>query len=191
MKSRGYISCAILVMMVILTSCDNEPNKTGVSDEKLFYPAFTFISQELRSIDSMDLALFRYEQTGDHEDTTIMEKAAFRKFVESIFTAEMLSEPGKYEYQRRIFMDETIGKITITMDALNPAATVRRMDMLMDPESDAIKSIYAEISKVEGDKKVFRKMTWTAGLQLTAGIEEISGRDTHYSRLRILWGTPQ
>ena len=88
-------------------------------------------------------------------------------------------------------MDETIGKITITMDALNPAATVRRMDMLMDPESDAIKSIYAEISKVEGDKKVFRKMTWTAGLQLTAGIEEISGRDTHYSRLRILWGTPQ
>ena len=91
MKSRSYISCAILVMMVILTSCDNEPTKTGVSDEKLFYPAFTFISQELRSIDSMDLALFRYEQTGDHEDTTIMEKAAFRKFVESIFTAESKS----------------------------------------------------------------------------------------------------
>jgi hypothetical protein len=65
------------------------------------------------------------------------------------------------------------------------------MDMLLDPETDAIKSIYAEILRVEGGKTLFRKMTWTSGLQLTEGIEETDRSDTLSSRLRIVWGIPQ
>lgn len=177
--------------MMMLGSCGNDPTKTSLIDDKLFYPAFTFINQELRNIDSMDVALFRYQTSGDRTDTTIMEKAAFRKYVESIFSPEMLAEPSKYPFQRRIFMDETIGRITISMDAQDPMATVRRMDMLLDPETDAIKSIYAEILRVEGEKTLFRKMTWTSGLQLTEGIEETDRSDTLSSRRRIVWGIPQ
>jgi hypothetical protein len=103
----------------------------------------------------------------------------------------MLLEPSKYVFQRRIFMDETIGRVTISIDALDPGSTVRRMDLLLDPETDAIKSIYAEISTLEGEKTVFRKMTWIAGLQCSEGIEERIGGDTITSRLRIVWGRPQ
>lgn len=177
--------------MVLSGSCGNDREKSGVIDDKLFYPAFTFINQELRIIDSMDVALFRYHTSGDRTDTTIIEKAAFRKYVESIFSPEMLSEPSRYPFQRRIFMDETIGRITISMDAQDPAATVRRMDMLLDPETDAVKSIYAEITWGEGDKTIFRKMTWTSGLQLMEGLEERNHSDTLTSRLRIVWGIPQ
>lgn len=53
------------------------------------------------------------------------------------------------------------------------------------------KSIYAEISTLEGEKTVFRKMTWIAGLQCSEGIEERIGGDTITSRLRIVWGRPQ
>ncbi len=176
---------------MMISACGDDRGKTGVIDEKLFYPAFTFINQELRSIDSTELVLFRYEMIKDNEDTTIMEKADFRRYVESLFSPELLMEPSKYAFKRSIFMDETIGKVTISIDAQDPAATMRRMDVLMDPETDAIRSIYAEISRQEGARVVFRKMTWTAGLQVSEGIEQRNGRDTLSSRLRIVWGTPQ
>ncbi len=190
MKPRIVLSCALLIWSM-LPSCKEDRGKSGIIDEKLFYPAFTFINQELRTIDSSDLALFRYALIDGREDTTIIEKSSFRRYVEQIFSPEMLFEPSKYVFQRRIFMDETIGRVTISIDARDPGSTVRRMDLLLDPETDAIKSIYAEISTLEGEKTVFRKMTWIAGLQCSEGIEERIGGDTITSRLRIVWGRPQ
>jgi hypothetical protein len=175
----------------MLSSCKEDRGKSGIIDGKLFYPAFTFINQELRSIDSADLAIFRYASIDGREDTTIIEKSAFRQYVETIFSPEMLLEPSKYPFQRRIFMDETIGRVTISIDALDPGSSVRRMDLLLDPETDAIKSIYTEISTEVGEKTMFRKMTWIAGLQCSEGIEQRNGGDTITSRLRIVWGRPQ
>lgn len=191
MKLRSLLSFCLL--SVILSSCGEEPAKNGVAviDEKLFYPVFTFINRELSWIDSMDVALFTYRNIGEREDTTIMEKAEFRRYVESVFTPEMLAEPSKYAFERRIFMDETIGRVTISMDARDPAASVRRLDMLLDPETDAIRSIYLESTKVEGPRTIRRKLTWTAGQQLSEGIVEQQGDETQTSRLRINWGIPQ
>jgi hypothetical protein len=190
MNPRIFLSFILSVFM-IFSSCKEDDRKTGMIDEKLFYPAFTFINQELRSIDSADLALFRYETKEGNEDTSIMEKTAFLQYVEAVFTPEMLLEPSRYAFQRRIFLDETIGKVTISIDAVDPGASVKRMDMLLDPETDAIKSIYMEITSTEGPKTVFRKLTWTAGMQWSEGIEEQNGGDTILSRLRIVWGSPQ
>lgn len=190
MNSRIVFSC-LLTVTLLFSACKESSRKAGIIDEKLFYPAFTFINQELEAIDSADLALFKYETIQGREDTSIMEKASFRKYMETVFSPEMLAEPSKYAFERRIFMDETIGKVTISIDALDSHATVHRMDMLLDPETDAVKSIYAEISRGDGVKTVFRKLTWTAGMQYSEGIEERNGGDTVTSRLRIVWGTPQ
>jgi hypothetical protein len=191
MKLRALIS--LWLLSGILSSCGEKPakNGAGVIDEKLFYPVFTFVNRELNSIDSMDVALFTYRKKVQREDTTIMEKAEFRRYVESVFTPEMLAEPSKYAFERRIFMDETIGRVTISMDAGDPATSVRRMDMLLDPETDAIRSIYLESTKVEGTRTIQRKLTWTAGQQLSEGIVELNGDDTLTSRMRISWGIPQ
>lgn len=189
MKLRNHLP--LFLSILLLSSCHQEDKQAGVIDEKLFYPAFTFINQELRSIDSTDLAIFKYEMTEDKMDTSIMEKAAFKKYVESIFSPDMLSEPSRYAFKRRVFMDETIGRVTISMDALDPGSTVRRMDMLMDPESEEIKSIYTEISKQEGDRTIDSKINWTAGQQLSAGILEYRAQDTLSTRVRINWGMPQ
>ena len=189
MKLRLLLS--YFLSMLMLSSCHQDDQQKGVIDETLFYPAFTFINQELSAIDSTELAIFRYEMTGDKMDTSIMEKTAFKKYVESIFSPEMLSEPSRYAFQRRVFMDETIGRVTISMDALDPASTVRRMDMLMDPETEEIKSIYTEILRQEGDHTVDSKINWTAGQQLSTGLIEYRGQDTLSRRIRINWGMPQ
>lgn len=177
--------------ILLLASCQQADQQKGVIDETLFYPAFTFINQELRTIDSTDLVIFRYEMTDDKMDTSIIEKTAFRKYVESIFSPDMLSEPSRYAFQRHVFMDETIGRVTLSMDALDTASTVRRMDMLMDPETEEIKSIYIEILRQEGDHTVDSKINWTAGQQLSVGILEYHKQDTLSKRIRINWGMPQ
>lgn len=182
---------SLLCLSAFVGCGEKKTAQQGVVDETLFYPAFTFINQELSRIDSNDVALFTYQWDGVKEDTGLTEKPAFRQLVETIFTPEMLAEPSRFAFQKRVFMDETIGRITISMDAIDPAATVRRMDILMDPETEAIKSIYAEQILSKGDTLFQKRLTWIAGQQLSAGITRIIQQDTTSSRMKIVWGIPQ
>lgn len=183
----------LIASISAIQACGNQSStqQQGKIDEKLFYPAFSFINQELSRIDSSDVALFTYRWNGLTVDTSLTEKAAFRQYVESVFTPEMLLEPSRFAFQKRVFMDETIGRVTISMDAIDPEATVRRMDVLMDPETEVIKSIYTEQVFINGDSLIQKRLTWLAGQQLSAGITNIIRQDTIESRLKIVWGIPQ
>lgn len=136
----------------------------------------------------MAVALFQYRTREGITDTSMLEKTSFRLFVESIFSARMMADPGKHPYERRVFMDETIGRITISFDAQDPTALVRRMDMLLDPETEEIRSIYLEQSRQSGDTNFIQKVTWSAGQQLQAGTIEFTPNTTTESRTLIVWG---
>lgn len=185
------ILSSLLCLTAFIGCSGNEKKPEGIVDGTLFYPAFTFINQELSHIDSNDVALFTYEWDGEKEDTSLTEKAAFRQLVESLFSPEMLAQPSKFAYHKTVFMDETIGRITISIDALDPAATVRRMDMHLDPETEAIKSIYTEQITNKGDTLLQKRLTWLAGQQLNTAITRIIQQDTTSSRMKIVWGIPQ
>jgi hypothetical protein len=182
---------SLLCFTALIGCAESEKTPEGIVDGTLFYPAFTFINQELSHIDSNDVALFTYEWDGGKEDTSLTEKPAFRQWVETLFSPEMLAEPSKFAFHKSVFMDETIGRITISLDAVDPAATVRRMDIHMDPETEAIKSIYTEQILKKGDTLLKKRVTWLAGQQLSSAITRIIQQDTLSSRMKIVWGSPQ
>ncbi|NDC78959.1 MAG: hypothetical protein EBZ67_13995 [Chitinophagia bacterium] len=163
------------------------------SDRKsLFLPATSFIATELTSIDSLPVAVLRYRTSWQGNDTGIVAKPIFRKLMEGWFGKEFAEAPLHADYRRKIFLDATLGRVTITCDTEDEAAPIRRVDILMDPETEAIRSLYVEKVSYTLDGGIIQKLYWSAGRQCRISKTTADGQPTGHSEdITYAWGTVQ
>ncbi len=187
MMKSGW--CTALFMSLFLIACSSDDDENSKS-EKEFYPVIAFIRSELDKLDSMPLAVFTYREEGDLRDTQIISKQSFRQSAEGYFNPDISQTHLKGKYTEKVFMDATINRITLSYDTDDESAEVKKINVLIEPESEKIKSIYLEKRLVSGDTIQIQKMIWSSGRQLqVTTIPIIQGRSGAIVRMAYVWDT--
>lgn len=183
------------ITLLAMHAChERETTDTVPAAERksLFLPATTFVETELTSIDSLPVAVLRYRTSPQVNDTGIVPKPVFRKLMEGWFGREFAEAPVHADYRRKIFLDATLGRVTITCDTEDENAPIRRLDILMDPETEAIRSLYVEKVSESPDGKIIQKLYWSAGRQCRISKSTAGGRTNGHSEdITYAWGTVQ
>lgn len=182
------------IALLALHACHERETDTVPASERksLFLPATTFVETELRGIDSLPVAVLRYRTSPQGIDTGIVPKPVFRQLMEGWFGKAFAEAPLHADYRRKIFLDATLGRVTITCDTEDEAAPFRRLDILMDPETEAIRSLYVEKISDSQDGKIIQKLYWSAGRQCKISKSTAGGQtNRHYEDITYAWGTVQ
>jgi len=177
-----------------LHACHENRTDTVPDAERksLFLPATTFVATELTDIDSLPAAVLRYRTSPQVNDTGIVPKPVFRKLMEGWFGKAFAEAPLHADYRRKVFLDATLGRVTITCDTEDEDATIRRLDILMDPETEAIRSLYVEKVSDSPDGRIIQKLYWSAGRQCRISMTRAGGEPGGQSEdIIYAWGTVQ
>lgn len=177
-----------------LHACHERRTDTVPDTERksLFLPATTFVESELAGIDSLPVAVLRYRTSPQVNDTGIVPKPVFRKLMEGWFGRAFAEAPLHADYHRKVFLDATLGRVTITCDTEDEDAPIRRLDILMDPETEAIRSLYVEKVSDTPDGRIIQKLYWSAGRQCRISMSRAGGEPGGQSEdIIYAWGTVQ
>ncbi len=154
--------------MLLLSSCSSSGSEEETNGDinKTFFPIAGSINAELKEIDSLPIAVIKYTRSGDKTDTTLADKSELRK-VSAMLTDPDISSPElKKYYKEAVFMDNTINTVTMSYTTSSNKPAIRKIEVMIHPETEKVKSIYVEKQETAGDITYNRKMVWTSGKSL-------------------------
>ena len=154
------ISVFLLISIVSFSCKNNEQEK------KQYYPVYAFVEQELNTLDSMPLAVYKVHEEENKKDTIIIEKKQFREIVSGLLLNDLKGVDALNDYEEIVLEDVSIGDITISYTTDNDNKSIKKIDIHINPESTKIKSLYAERSETIDNTQITRKIFWTAGKKL-------------------------
>jgi hypothetical protein len=149
-----------LFLLSLLSACNNEPENDDIN--KTFFPIEGNIKAELKKLDSLPIAILKYTTEKGKSDTSIFDKEAFKKVAAELYTPDISSAELKKFYRESVFMDNTINTVTMSYSTTETEPVVRKIEVMIHPETEQVRSIYVE--KQEG--QTVRKMIWTPGRNL-------------------------
>lgn len=175
----------------LVMSCGNNPDPAKTSQKnKDFYPVRAFIQQELKSIDSLPVAIFLYTDQDGGTDTTIVDKSAFRVLAEAAAQPDISQPPLRDGYEETVFLDATLNLVTMSYRPLKETGSpIRKIDVYIHPGTEQVKSVYIEKQESAGDSTILEKTVWSAGkqVQMTRLISR-NGQADRLENRRFSWG---
>ena len=134
-----------------------------------------FVQEELRSIDSLPIAVIGIREEKNKTDTTVISKDAFRKIADGLIGNNLKSADAMNEYTETVLEDLELKDITISYTADNKSIALTKIEIHVDPKTELVKSLYAERTDEINAIQIVRKILWTRGKQLLVS-------STHYSK---------
>jgi hypothetical protein len=153
-------SFAFLILLSVFSACNNEPENDDIN--KTFFPIEGNIRAELKKIDSLPVTILKYSTEKGLSDTSIFSREEFRKIAEQLYTPDISSPELKKYYRESVFMDNTINTVTMSYTTTEKEPEIRKIEVMIHPESEEVRSIYVE--KQNG--QTLFKMVWTPGKNL-------------------------
>ena len=176
----------LLLFCLLLFSGCREKEEGNCRD---YYPLQGFIRTELKALESLPIAVSRYT-TRDlaKTDTSVIGIPDFSRLVDSLIRPDISLEPLCRSYKETVFMDETLNRVTLTYTPLKASPEIRKLDILIEPETEKVKSFYLE-KQAEGEDGTLMKMNWTAGKSFQISYIAAAGNKAPAERLeRFVWG---
>ncbi len=154
-----------LPILAVLASCGNGDSPKKEQADKAFFPVNAQVLSELKQLDSMPLAVFHYHQERDgRKDTTIVTKEQLRVAVKELLDADITGIDLRSKYTESVYMDQSIGTVTMSYVPNDKDLPVRKVDVYLDPSNDRMKQVYVETSGPgKGDSSISRKMLFAPG----------------------------
>lgn len=181
--------CIALTLSFLLSACSSDDDQNNSADKE-FYPVIAFIRSDLDKLDSLPLAVFTHRQEGEIRDTQIISKKSFRQSAEAYFNPDISEAHLKDKYREKVFMDETINRVTLSYDTDDESAIVKNINVLIEPNSEKVKNIYLEKRFVSGDTIYIQKMIWSSGRQLqVTTMPIIKGQSGAMIKMAYVWDT--
>ena len=175
----------------MVMSCGNHPEVAQTSHKnKDFYPVRAFIQQELKTIDSLPVAVFLYTEQSGSTDTSVVDKSAFRMLAEVAAQPDISQPPFRDGYEETVFLDATLNLVTMSYRPLKETGSpIRKMDVYIYPETEQVKTVYIEKQESAGDSTILEKTVWSAGkqVQITRLVSR-SGQADRMENRRFSWG---
>lgn len=172
---------AVVFLFMAVAACNNageSGNENGSDNcKKQYYPIAGYIESQLKYLDSVPLAIIHYTTIDNVTDTSITGKSDFRKSIGNAFIqSDISSAERKKNYDETSFIDASLGVITLTYTPRKNVndLPVNKIDVLLNYDNSAIKTIYIEKTLKSGDSTVLKKMLWNANksCQVTSIIEK-------------------
>jgi hypothetical protein len=151
---------ATLFLISLLSACNNEAENDDIS--KTFFPIKGNIEAELKKLDTIPIAILKYSSNNGLPDTSLFDKQEFKKVAAELYSPDISSKDLKKYYRESVFMDNTINAIIMSYTTSEKEPVVRKIEVMIQPETERVRSIYVE--KQEG--QTLRKMIWTPGRNL-------------------------
>ncbi|HLO81092.1 MAG TPA: hypothetical protein VK166_09045 [Chitinophagaceae bacterium] len=157
-----------LILMLFLSACSSSGSdeETNGDVNKTFFPIAGNINTELKEIDSLPIAVIKYTTIGDKTDTALAEKSELKNVSAMLTNPDISSPELKKYYKEAVFMDNTINTVTMSYTTQSDKPVVRKIEVMIHPETEKVKSIYVEKLEKSGDSAYNRKMVWTSGKSL-------------------------
>jgi hypothetical protein len=154
--------------LLSLLSCNSSPTVKAENDDinKIFFPIAGSILAELKEIDSLPVAIIKYTSNGIQSDTVIFSKEKMRYVADELLTPDISLPEYKKFYTETVFLDNTINTITMSYTTISDQPVIRKIEVMINPENEKVKSIYVEKLQNSPDSNVLRKMIWTTGKNL-------------------------
>jgi hypothetical protein len=153
----------LLGLIVAVSSCGSNDEKKEQAD-KAFFPVNAQIIAELKALDSLPLAIFRYRTQGDRSDTIIVSKEVLRDAARYILDADITNGKDRSAYAESVYLDQSINSVTMSYTSKDDDKPVRKVDVYLDPGNDRMRQVYVESTGARmGDSSVLRKMLWSPG----------------------------
>lgn len=159
------LSLLTLTATAILCSCGGGDSRKNEQADKAFFPVNAQVLSELKALDSLPLAVFRYHEGPDgHKDTTIVSKEQLRAAAKDLLDADITGDKIRSKYTESVYMDQSLGSVTMSYVPNEKDLPVGKVDVYLDPEKDRMKQVYVETSgSWPGDSIYSRKMLFAPG----------------------------
>lgn len=171
---------AFLFLLSLLSACNNEAENDDIN--KTFFPIEGNIKAELKKLDSLPIAILKYATDRGVSDTSIIDKEAFKIVAAQLYTPDISSPELKKHYRESVFMDNTINTVTMSYTTAEKEPIVRKIEVMIHPETEQVRSIYVE--KQEGETLL--KMIWTPGRNLQI-ISLVDGKPENTKTEKYNW----
>jgi hypothetical protein len=149
----------MIVLGSIFISCKNDRES-----KPQYYPIRFFIEKELAIIDSFHIPITRYEVNSTGSNSSIMNITAFRGVVNELLLNNLSTTDALDDYKETTINDLSLNFITLSYT--DPEKNITKIDLHIDPQTEKVKSLYAEKTDKKNDSLITRKILLTSGSQL-------------------------
>jgi len=149
----------MIVLGSIFISC-----KSDRESKPQYYPIKFFIEKELAFIDSFHLPIIRHEVNSTGSSSSTMNINAFRGVVNELLLNNLSTTNALDDYKESTINDLSLDFITLSYSA--PEKNISKIELHIDPQSEKVKSLYAEKTENKNDSLITRKILLTSSSQL-------------------------
>jgi hypothetical protein len=161
------------------------------SNKNAFFPVAEYLESEILYVDSVPLALRKYNIGNGRTDSALIQVPEFNKLALQFLPPDLHNGNFEKSFTESSFMDKTTQSVTFSYStALNDLA-LRRVDVQTSVSygSQKVKSIYLETSRHSGDSLILQKMYWRAGRSFQVmTITSMKGKAPMEQQLKVVWG---
>ncbi len=168
---KAYLNL-VFFAVYLLTSCNTEQPKE-------YFPFKSFLTNELNELDSLPIAIFKYQTRNGKTDTSIIEKKQFREIAISLFELDLQEKKTIQAYKELVLEDTDIENITIHYTTENQSYPIKQLQLNIKTGTTIVKNFYAERLDISDDIKIVRKILWSTK-------KSVSITSIYYKNNRIL-----
>lgn len=159
---KAYLNL-VFFAVYFLNSCNTEQPKE-------YFPFKAFLTNELNEIDSLPIAVFKYQNRNGKTDTSIIEKEQFRKIATSLFELDLQEKKTIQAYKELVLEDTDIENIAIHYTTENQDYPIKQLQLNIKTGTSIVKNFYAERLDYIDGIRIVRKILWSnkKGLSITS-----------------------
>jgi hypothetical protein len=183
--------CILSVIFIAAFAC-RERDKSAHETEP-FFPVLSYIKSQVAHVDTSFYPVIKITRLDStHQDTVYVKREEFSNLAKDFLEIPDLSEKKYISlYTEEKFYDEGLNRVVFTYKPVNPeAAIIQRQEVLItpDPSGDKVKSIYIDLSIINKDSSVQKKMLWQVDQRFqVATIIQKPGQPETSSVIKVVW----
>lgn len=160
----------LIPLCLFFISCNKE-------EPKDYFPFKQFLEQELKKIDSLPIAIFRFSSSNTKKDTSIIEKKKFREIASTLLELDLRNETLTSDYTELVLEDTDIENIAISYTTEKKQYPIKQIQLNIKPGTTEVKSFYVERTDNINNITIVRKILWTTKKGVT--VSSIYYKDNH------------
>lgn len=136
-------------------------------EPKSYFPFKQYLENELKQIDSLPIAIFKFSSTKEKSDTTIIDKQAFRKIATGLLAIDLQNEETSKTYKELVLEDTDIDNIAISYTTEKKENPIKQLQLNIRPGTTTLKNFYVERLDKINDIAITRKILWSTNQSVT------------------------
>lgn len=166
---------------LFLNGCNTEKTKT-------YFPFQAFLEQELHLIDSLPVAIFKYQTKAEITDTSIIEKAKFKEIAKGLLFLDLQEKETYKNYQELVLEDTDIQNISISYTTENETLPIKKLLLNIRTGTSVVRNFYVERIDLVDGITISRKILWNAGKGMVVNSIYLKNNKVQYtSSERFSW----